>query len=201
METGKAAIIRRVLNSLPMKELIIGGARSGKSQLAEARALAGGLAVTYVATAEARDDEMAARIAHHRARRPAGWHCVEEPLRLAVTLARLARPDTCLLVDCLTLWLSNLLLAGGELLHAELPRTPLPAAEIDALLAILPDLPGQVILVSNEVGCGIVPANALARRFADEQGRLNQRVAAACDEVTLVAAGLPLTLKSAGTTP
>jgi adenosylcobinamide kinase/adenosylcobinamide-phosphate guanylyltransferase len=196
METGKAAIIRRVLNSLPMKELIIGGARSGKSRLAEARALAGGLAVTYVATAEARDDEMAARIAHHRARRPAGWLCVEEPLRLAVTLARLARPDACLLVDCLTLWLSNLLLAGGEL-----PDNPLPAAEIDALLAILPDLPGRLILVSNEVGCGIVPANALGRRFADEQGWLNQRVAAACDEVTLVAAGLPLTLKSAGTTP
>lgn len=202
MGTGKTAIIRRVLNSLPMKELIIGGARSGKSQLAEARALAGGLAVTYVATAEARDDEMAARIAHHRAGRPAGWHCVEEPLRLAVTLAHLARPDTCLLVDCLTLWLSNLLLAGGDLASsAELPRTPLAAAEIDALLAILPGLPGQVILVSNEVGCGIVPANALARRFADAQGRLNQRVAAACDEVTLVAAGLPLTLKPAGRMP
>jgi adenosylcobinamide kinase/adenosylcobinamide-phosphate guanylyltransferase len=119
-----------------------------------------------------------------------------------VTLAHLARPDTCLLVDCLTLWLSNLLLVGGDLASsAELPRTPLAAAEIDALLAILPGLPGQVILVSNEVGCGIVPANALARRFADAQGRLNQRVAAACDEVTLVAAGLPLTLKPAGRMP
>lgn len=202
METGKTAIIRRVLNSLPMKELIIGGARSGKSQLAEARALAGGLAVTYVATAEARDDEMAARIAHHRAGRPAGWHCVEEPLRLAATLACLARPDTCLLVDCLTLWLSNMLLAGHDLASStNRPGTPLAAAEIDALLAILPGLPGRLILVSNEVGCGIVPANALARRFADEQGRLNQRLAAACDEVTLVAAGLPLTLKSAGRIP
>jgi adenosylcobinamide kinase/adenosylcobinamide-phosphate guanylyltransferase len=166
-----------------MRELVIGGARSGKSAYAEQRALASGLAVTYLATAEVRDDEMAARIAHHRHRRPAGWRTVEEPLRLAAALRREAAPGVCLLVDCLTLWLTNVLLTGCE-------------DEIDALLAALPALPGHVILVSNEVGWGIVPENALARRFRDEQGRLNQRVAALAERVTLVAAGLPLALKS-----
>lgn len=171
-----------------MIELIIGGARSGKSSHAERQALeshAGGLAVTYIATGEARDEEMAQRIAHHRSRRPAAWRTVEEPLALSDALRREAAPDTCLLVDCLTLWLTNVLLAERD-------------AEIAALLAALPELPGRVILVSNEVGWGIVPENALARRFRDEQGRLNQHVAALADNVTLVAAGLPLVLKSSG---
>ncbi|MEW6165855.1 MAG: bifunctional adenosylcobinamide kinase/adenosylcobinamide-phosphate guanylyltransferase [Pseudomonadota bacterium] len=168
-----------------MRVLVIGGARSGKSAHAERRALDTGRAVTYVATGEARDAEMAARIAHHRARRPDGWRTVEEPLRLATALRRAAAPDACLLVDCLTLWLTNVILAErGE--------------EIDALLEALPALPGDLILVSNEVGWGIVPENELARRFRDEQGRLNQRVAALADEVTLVAAGLPLHLKASG---
>jgi adenosylcobinamide kinase/adenosylcobinamide-phosphate guanylyltransferase len=165
-----------------MIELVIGGARSGKSAHAERQAAASGLAVVYVATGEARDAEMAARIAHHRARRPAAWRTVEAPLQLADTLSREAATDRCLLVDCLTLWLTNVLLAErGE--------------EIGKLLETLPTLPGQIILVSNEVGWGIVPENALARRFRDEQGRLNQQVAALADRVTLVAAGLPLALK------
>jgi adenosylcobinamide kinase/adenosylcobinamide-phosphate guanylyltransferase len=170
---------------LPMIHLVIGGARSGKSGFAERQALASGMAVTYVATGEVRDAEMAERIAHHRSRRPAGWTTVEEPLRLAEALARVAAPDRCLLVDCLTLWLTNAMLGEQE-------------GEIGKLLTALPGLPGDIILVSNEVGWGIVPENALARRFRDEQGRLNQRVAAIADEVTLVAAGLPLALKSAG---
>ncbi len=182
-----------------MKELIIGGARSGKSALAESRAAASAHRVLYVATATPGDPEMAARIVHHRARRPADWHCVEEPLRLADTLRELAIPTTCIVVDCLTLWLSNLFFAGQAAQQAESGRLidcTLLREQVDALLATLPGLPGQLVLVSNEVGCGIVPMHPVSRLFADEQGRLNQRVAACCDQVTLVAAGLPLTLKS-----
>ncbi|MBL0353413.1 MAG: bifunctional adenosylcobinamide kinase/adenosylcobinamide-phosphate guanylyltransferase [Dechloromonas sp.] len=185
-----------------MKELILGGTRSGKSALAESRATATACKVIYVATATPGDPEMAARIAHHRARRPADWHCVEEPIRLADALRDLAAPATCILVDCLTLWLSNLFFAGQAARQAEagLPLDcPLLREQVAALLAILPDLPGHVILVSNEVGCGIVPMHPVSRLFADEQGRLNQRVAARCDQVTLVAAGLPLSLKSPAT--
>ena len=183
-----------------MKELILGGARSGKSLLAEKRAAATGRPVIYLATAEARDDEMTRRIAHHRARRPADWGSTEETLQLAAKLRELARPDTCLLVDCLTLWLSNLLFAGRAASQAEAGETvdcPLFKHETDALIDLLPQLPGQIILVSNEVGWGIVPMHPVSRLFADEQGRLNQRVAAVCDQVTLVAAGLPLRLKPA----
>jgi len=165
-------------------ELIIGGARSGKSRLAEARALESGLAVTYIATATVGDGEMAERIAHHRARRPAQWATVEEPRRLAEALRAHAAAGRLLLVDCLTLWLSNLMLGPG--LEPERTR----------LLDALAELPGRLILVSNEVGWGVVPANELGRRFADEQGRLNQAVAAASLRVTLVAAGLPLELKN-----
>jgi adenosylcobinamide kinase/adenosylcobinamide-phosphate guanylyltransferase len=182
-----------------MKQLILGGARSGKSLLAERRAMASGRRVIYLATATAGDDEMARRIAHHRARRPAAWESVEEPLYLAARLRQLAAADTCLLVDCLTLWLSNLLYAGTAAAQAEAGEAvdcPLLAAETAALAETLPQLPGQVILVSNEVGSGIIPMHPVARRFADEQGRLNQRLAAICDRVTLVVAGLPLELKS-----
>ena len=183
-----------------MKELILGGARSGKSLLAEQRARASGLDVIYLATAQALDGEMARRVAHHRARRPADWGCVEETLHLAARLRQLATPNTCLLVDCLTLWLSNLLFAGQAATQAEAGAAidcPLFRSETNALIDTLPALPGQIILVSNEVGWGIVPMHPVSRLFADEQGRLNQRVAAVCDQVTLVAAGLPLTLKSA----
>jgi adenosylcobinamide kinase/adenosylcobinamide-phosphate guanylyltransferase len=182
-----------------MAELIIGGARSGKSSLAALRAGRSGLAVVYVATARAEDAEMARRITHHRERRPAGWTSVEEPLQLAAALARHAAAGTCILVDCLTLWLSNLFFAGRAAAQAEAGEAldcPLLAGETAALVQCLSALPGRLILVSNEVGCGIVPPNALARSFADEQGRLNQKVAAACDRVTFTAAGLPLELKS-----
>jgi adenosylcobinamide kinase/adenosylcobinamide-phosphate guanylyltransferase len=168
-----------------MIHLVIGGARSGKSSYAERQAQESGLSVTYIATCEARDQEMSERIAHHRERRPAEWRTVEEPLLLADALLREAAIDTCLLVDCLTLWLTNAMFAKRE-------------DEIEKLLAALSPLPGRILLVSNEVGWGIVPENALARRFRDEQGRLNQRIAALADEVTLVAAGLPLSLKSSG---
>ncbi len=168
-----------------MKELILGGARSGKSAFAQARASASGLDVIYLATAQAGDAEMAQRIARHRAERPAHWGLVEEPLQLAATLQTHAAPHCCLLVDCLTLWLSNLLAAGDALLHAE----------IHALLAVLPTLPGAVLLVSNEVGQGIVPAHPLARRFRDEAGHLHQAVAQRCDRVRFIIAGFPLTLK------
>lgn len=184
-----------------MKELILGGARSGKSLLAEQRAAASGRRVIYLATAEARDGEMNRRIAHHRARRPTEWGCAEEPLQLADALLRLAAPDTCLLVDCLTLWLSNLLFAGRAAAQAEAGEAidcPLFAGQTGRLIELLPQLPGDIILVSNEVGWGIVPMHPLSRLFADEQGRLNQRVAAVCEQVTLVAAGLPLCLKAPG---
>ena len=166
-----------------MRELIIGGARSGKSAHAETLAADSGLEVLVVVTAHAGDAEMAARIARHRAARPAHWKVVEAPLDLAGALRTHAAPGRFIVVDCLTLWLSNLMLGPGL------------EPERSALLDVLPRLPGRVILVSNEVGWGIVPENALARSFADEQGRLNQAVAAACDRVTLVAAGLPLELK------
>lgn len=168
-----------------MKEFILGGARSGKSAFAQQRAIASNLHVIYLATAQASDTEMAERIARHRAERPSDWDLVEEPLALAAALHAHATPDRCLLVDCLTLWLSNLLAIGEERL----------SNEISALLETLPRLSGQILLVSNEVGQGIVPANPLARRFRDEAGRLHQAVAARCNRATFIIAGLPLTLK------
>ncbi|MBB5754573.1 bifunctional adenosylcobinamide kinase/adenosylcobinamide-phosphate guanylyltransferase [Prosthecomicrobium pneumaticum] len=170
--------------SAPPTALVFGGARSGKSRFAERLAGEGGRPVTYVATAEARDAEMAARVAAHRARRGAGWRTVEEPLALAEAIGRHAAPGRAVLVDCLTLWLSNLIERGHDV-----------ALETARLEATLRDAAGPVVLVSNEVGSGIVPINALARRFADEQGVLNQRIAAAVSTVVLVAAGLPLLLK------
>lgn len=169
-----------------MKTLILGGARSGKSALAERLAADSGDAVTYVATAQALDSEMAERIAHHRARRPSAWFDVEEPIHLADALRTHAAPDRCLLVDCLTLWLSNLLgIDDGA--HFEGERA--------ALFDVLPTLPGEVVFVSNEVGLGIVPMGELTRRYVDEAGRLHQALAAHCDRVLFVAAGLPLALK------
>ncbi|HSX59338.1 MAG TPA: bifunctional adenosylcobinamide kinase/adenosylcobinamide-phosphate guanylyltransferase [Tahibacter sp.] len=168
-----------------MRTLILGGARSGKSVLAE-RLAAEHDAVLYIATAAAGDDEMAARIDHHRARRPAHWRLDETPLRLANTLRREAHVARCLLVDCLTLWLSNLLCAGDE---AQFER------ERAALLDAIETCPGELILVSNEVGQGVVPLGALTRRFVDEAGRLHQDVAARCDRVVFTIAGLPQVLK------
>jgi adenosylcobinamide kinase/adenosylcobinamide-phosphate guanylyltransferase len=181
-----------------MAELILGGARSGKSALAEKRARESRLRIVYLATAETRDEEMARRIEHHRARRPAEWGLVEAPLFLAAALRQHAAGDACLLVDCLTLWLSNLFFAGRAVAQAEAGQAvdcALLAGETQALLDLLPNLPGRIILVSNEVGWGIVPIDPVSRLFADEQGRLNQRVAAVAERVTLVAAGLSLELK------
>lgn len=169
-----------------MKELIIGGSRSGKSRLAEQHAKASGLPVTYIATATVGDGEMAARIAQHQSRRPPEWRLVEEPLRLADALQRHAARESCILVDCLTLWLSNLV-CGDEVAQLQEER--------DRFLEALPELPGHVILVASEVGMGIVPMGELSRRFSDEAGSLNQSVAAVCDEVTLTVAGLPYPLK------
>jgi len=182
-----------------MIELILGGARSGKSALAERRAEESGLAVTYIATGQAGDAEMARRIAHHRSRRSSRWTLIEEPLHLAATLAEQAAADRCLLVDCLTLWLSNLLYAGVAARQAEAGEDvacPLLAFETAALLDRLPQLPGRVILVANEVGLGIVPLGASTRLFVDDAGRLNQAIARIAQRVTFVAAGLPLELKS-----
>lgn len=173
-----------------MRTLILGGARSGKSALAERLAIDSAREVVYIATAQAGDAEMAARIAHHRARRPQQWLCVEEPLHLADVLRDHARDDRCILVDCLTLWFSNLL-GDADVQGFERER--------DRLLNVLPDLPGDVLLVSNEVGLGIVPMGELTRRFVDEAGRLHQAVAALSERVLFVAAGLPLALK--GTLP
>lgn len=169
-----------------MRSLILGGARSGKSALAERLAIDSGREVVYIATAECRDGEMSERVAHHRARRPTQWRCIEEPLALADALQAHAREDHCVLVDCLTLWLSNLLGSGDAERFAH---------ERDALLATLPTLPGEIVLVSNEVGLGIVPLGELSRRFVDEAGRLHQVLAAQCERVVLVAAGLPMALK------
>jgi len=178
-------------------ELILGGARSGKSRLAEQRASDLTCPVTVIATAEAGDDEMAARIARHRADRPSHWRVIEAPTGLAGVLREAAAEGQCVIVDCLTLWLSNLLTRDAAGLAAPHPADHLSAwqAELDALIATLPELPGKVFLVANEVGLGLVPDTPLGRLFRDEAGRLNQAVAAACDRVTFVAAGLPLTLK------
>lgn len=178
-------------------ELILGGARSGKSRLAEARAAEDGRAITVIATAEPLDAEMAARIARHRADRPAHWRTVECPRQLAATLRREAAAERCLVVDCLTLWLSNLLGDAGPLPAAgDAAHLPTLAEERRALLATLPTLPGRILLVANEVGLGLVPETPLGRLFRDEAGRLNQEIAALARRVTLVAAGLPLDLKN-----
>ncbi|MBD8533385.1 MULTISPECIES: bifunctional adenosylcobinamide kinase/adenosylcobinamide-phosphate guanylyltransferase [unclassified Massilia] len=180
--------------------LILGGARSGKSVLAERLAQESGREVSYIATAQARDGEMRARVQHHRARRPAAWQTVEEPLLLADAVQRACTAGRLVLVDCLTLWLTNLMLDGASDVPdvGEFALPPAFDAQRTALLALLDaGLPGDLLLVSNEVGMGIVPLGALARRFADEAGRLNQAVAARAERVILVAAGLPLTLKGA----
>jgi adenosylcobinamide kinase/adenosylcobinamide-phosphate guanylyltransferase len=166
---------------------ILGAARSGKSAHAERLAIASGLQRHYVATALAGDDEMAARIAAHKARRGSGWTTHEVMIDLDAVLDLNANPGNVVLVDCLTLWLTNLMADGRDI-----------DIETEAFLEALGHAGGAVILVANEVGAGIVPANELARRFRDLQGRLNQRVAAAADRVVLVAAGLPLTLKRDG---
>jgi adenosylcobinamide kinase/adenosylcobinamide-phosphate guanylyltransferase len=165
--------------------LVLGGARSGKSRHAERLVLESDLAPVYVATGEPLDDEMAARIAEHRARRGASWRTVEEPLDLAGALLRECAPGRAVLVDCLTLWLSNLMVADRPVRSA-----------MARLVEVLPTLPGRLVLVSNEVGLGVVPTDAMARAFIDHAGWLHQRIAERADVVVLMAAGLPLHLKS-----
>jgi len=172
-------------DTLPRVTLVLGGARSGKSRFAETAVerAGGGL---YLATATVGDAEMAERIALHRARRGARWSTIEEPLEIAARIVAESRPDRPILVDCLTLWLSNVMLAERE-----------PGAESERLLRALAEARGPVLLVANEVGLGIVPDNALARAFRDHAGRLNQRVAALAERVVFLAAGLPMVLKDA----
>jgi adenosylcobinamide kinase/adenosylcobinamide-phosphate guanylyltransferase len=166
--------------------LVLGGARSGKSAYAERLVAESGLERVYVATAEPGDPEMAERIAHHRSRRGGDWRTVEEAAQLEDVLEAEAREGRAILVDCLTLWLSNLMLAGLEV-----------EARSQRLSLLISRLPGLLVLVSNEVGLGVVPDTPLGRRFRDAQGRLNQAMAAVADRVVFIAAGLPLVLKGA----
>jgi len=168
--------------------LVLGGARSGKSAYAEKLVAESGLAATYIATAEARDEEMQERIEEHRARRGSAWRTVEAPLALEDAVRAEAGEGRAVLVDCLTLWASNLVLAGADVERrgASLANTVQGAR-------------GLRVLVSNEVGLGIVPDNELGRKFRDAQGRLNQNIAAIADRVVFMAAGLPLVLKGSGT--
>jgi adenosylcobinamide kinase/adenosylcobinamide-phosphate guanylyltransferase len=164
--------------------LILGGQRSGKSRFGEELVLASGRRPIYIATATAGDDEMAERIGHHRARRSPLWTIIEEPLDLPEAVRRAATPDSAVLVDCLTLWLSNLIGAGRD-----------ADAASRELTVVLGEAAGTVALVSNEVGSGIIPDNPLARQFADAQGRLNQAVARAVGRVVLMVAGIPTLVK------
>ena len=170
--------------------LVLGGARSGKSRHAESLVEGQPGPCVYLATAEARDGEMAARIAAHRARRGRRWSTLEAPLDLVAGLGSACGPDRAVLVDCLTLWLSNLMGADKDV-----------AAECDRLIAALPALAGPVVFVSNEVGQGVVPDNALARAFIDRAGRLHQDLAAAADRVIFMTAGLPADLKTPAAEP
>ena len=163
---------------------MLGGARSGKSSFAEQLVRAAPGDWVYIATGEAWDDEMRDRIARHREERGERWRTVEEPRELTNALIANARPNAAILVDCLTLWLTNLMMAERNI-----------DKEGQQLTDYLPNLPGSIVLVSNEVGMSIVPENAMARAFRDHAGRLHQSIAAVADEVHLVAAGLPLKLK------
>jgi adenosylcobinamide kinase/adenosylcobinamide-phosphate guanylyltransferase len=170
-------------STLPPVTLVLGGARSGKSLYAERLVSRFGPGV-YLATAEARDEEMAARIRHHRQRRGRYWTTVEEPIDIVPAIKAYSTSGRAVLVDCLTLWLSNLMERDSDV-----------DGDTQKLVAALTDLPGPVVLVSNEVGLGGVPGNALARAFMDAAGRLNQAVALVANRVVFMAAGLPLVLK------
>ncbi len=168
--------------------LVLGGASSGKSRFAEQQTLKTGLSPVYLATASAGDAEMRARIDIHKNRRGNEWTLIEEPLELAQSLLDASTRERVILVDCLTLWLSNLMLAGRVI-----------ETECALLLDTLAQLQGKVIFVSNETGMGIVPENAAARAFRDYQGKLNQNLAKAADNVFFIAAGLPMILKQENT--
>ena len=170
-----------------MNLLVLGGVRSGKSRYAEQIAGQGGAPVVMIVTATAGDEEMAARIAAHRARRPRHWQVAEEPVELGRAISRATAPGTVVIVDCLTLWLSNLFaLEDAKVLESQ--RAALKSAVAAST--------GTLVLVSNEVGCGIVPTNQLARRFRDEAGILHQELAQLCDQVVWMVAGLPVVIKA-----
>ncbi len=164
--------------------LVLGGARSGKSAFGERLVKESGLMPYYLATARAEDDEMRERIDHHQQQRGAGWQTIEEPLALVDALSSDAVEGRAILVDCLTLWLSNLMVAGADI-----------AIESRALAQCAKNLPVPVVFISNEVGQGIVPDNKMAREFRDHAGRLHQMMAAACGEVWFITAGIPQKLK------
>ncbi|QNY26088.1 bifunctional adenosylcobinamide kinase/adenosylcobinamide-phosphate guanylyltransferase [Acinetobacter seifertii] len=169
-----------------MLQLILGGARSGKSRLAEQTAISTQLPVTYVATAQALDPEMQSRIAHHQNQRPAHWSLIEEPLFLANALKKIDQPNQIILVDCLTLWLTNLLLLEDQSVQQ---------FECEQLLKVLHTLESEIILVSNETGLGVVPLGEISRRFVDEAGRLHQALGQIADKVVFCVAGFPMILK------
>lgn len=164
--------------------LVLGGARSGKSGFAEQLVSDSGLEAVYVATGRSFDTEMEDRIRHHRERRGAQWRTIEEPLALTETLQEQGREGRAMLVDCLTLWVTNLMMDNRDV-----------DAEASRLAHALSEIGGAVVLVSNEVGMGIVPDNAMARQFRDHAGRLHQLVAEKAQDVYLMAAGLPLKMK------
>ena len=182
----RTAVVGQSAVTLHRHILVLGGARSGKSRYAQDLAESSNLAKVFVATAQPFDEEMRERIAAHRQDRGHVWRTIEEPLALGSLLAAETGPDRVVLVDCLTLWLSNVLLAGSDVQRA--------TADLSQAIS---RSAGPLILVSNEVGNGIVPAAPLGRVFRDGQGRLNQAVASACDAVVLVTAGLPRLLKPA----
>lgn len=173
-----------------MIELVLGGARSGKSRYAEQVANESGMPVIYIATAEAGDAEMQARIEKHRQDRPKYWQTVEEPIKLADVIQQYNSSNSCLLVDCLTLWLTNILFdkQGNE-------QQSLFEREFQALFKALDVFSGRLVMVSNEVGLGIVPIDKMTRRFVDEVGLLHQKIVSYSDKVVLVTAGLPQILK------
>jgi adenosylcobinamide kinase/adenosylcobinamide-phosphate guanylyltransferase len=171
-----------------MKTLILGGVRSGKSRLAEEMAANRGTSVSYLATAEAGDVEMRERIDAHQTRRPTNWINIEEPIHLARALQQQASSASCVLIDCLSLWVTNLLLSEDS---------GCVEREIDALLDRLPHCPGELIMVSTESNLGVVPMGELSRRYCDRLGLLHQQVASQCDRVILTVAGLPHYLKGA----
>ena len=170
-----------------MKHLVLGGVRSGKSAFAEQQIAATGKSVCYIATSQVWDEEMASRVALHQQRRPAAWQLVEEPIQLAATLAKWNQADNAVIIECLSLWMSNLLCLEDEEVFA---------LESQAFLTEVAGFSGDLVIVSSEVGLGVMPMNKLARRFADEIGTMNQKLANLTERVTFVAAGLPMPLKS-----
>lgn len=180
-----------------MRTLVIGGARSGKSAYAERLAVASQKRIVYIATAQAGDDEMKSRIEHHRERRDVSWTTVEEAIELARVIEKHSGPDTLILVDCLTVWLSNLVFSEAGIYPEVGIIEPPPAFQYQRALLVkaLENAKGSVILVSNEIGQGVIPQGAISRWFVDESGRLNQDVATACERAVLIVAGLPVVLK------